>query len=146
MNTRLFSALVGIVALAYLVDVFLPWVPVKFEGVSLGTRDGTYTWPTPISLLTALMLVLWDARIALSPRIGRWRHAAAAVLAGLTGGIALAGVMQAREIWFLHPDHSLAYGAWIAVPLGVLLLLGGLGHLGAFIRPVAGAETAASRE
>jgi hypothetical protein len=137
---------VGIVALAYLVDVYLPWTPVKIESTSLGTRDGTDTWPIPVSVLTGLMLVLWEARIAFSPRIRRWRHAAPAILAGVTGGIAIAGVMQAREIWLLHPDHSLAYGAWIAVPLGVLLLLGALWHLGAFIRSVPGEVTAASKE
>ena len=138
MNQRLLSAAVATVALAYLVDVFLPWFPVKVEDITLGTRDGTETWPTPYSVLSASMLALWDARIALSSRIRRWRHAAATVLAGATGGIALAGVMDAREIWFLHPDHSLAYGAWIAIPLALLLLAGALGHLVAFIRPASG--------
>ncbi|MEK6276037.1 MAG: hypothetical protein AABM30_11995 [Actinomycetota bacterium] len=134
MNHRLFSAGVAAVALAYLIDVFLPWIPLKYEGTSLGTWAGTRAWPVPISVVTASMLLLWDVRIALSARIKRWRHVGAAVIAGITGGIALAGVLDARTTALLHPDHSLAYGAWIAIPVGVLLLLGALGHLVAFMR------------
>jgi hypothetical protein len=126
----------AVIALAYAVDVWLPWVPRRVEAISLplsGIEMGGATW---WSFLTAFALFLSELAIALSGIASGWRDGVAALLALSTAALGLVGVLDARSTSFLHPDHSLGYGAWIAIPLAAALLVGGAAHLAYLRRPV----------
>ena len=115
------------VALAYAVAVLLPWVPRRVEEISLTPLSGVEaSWALWLSFFTGLLLFAWDLGFALkgSPAPGADRIGA--VLAGTTAGLAIVGVLEARSTTLpgLHEDHSLAYGAWLAVPLIALLIVG----------------------
>jgi hypothetical protein len=116
------------VALAYLVAIFLPWVPRRVETLSFplsGVEASTALW---LSFFTGFLLFVWELVFAI---IGNRRAGAdriGAVLAGTTAVLAIIGILEARStrIPVLHEDSSLAYGAWLAVPLIALLVLGAL--------------------
>jgi hypothetical protein len=115
------------VALAYAVAVLLPWVPRRVEEISLTPLSGVEaSWALWLSFFTGLLLFAWDLGFALkgSPAPGADRIAA--VLAGTTAGLAIVGIFEARSTTLpgLHEDHSLAYGAWLALPLIALLIVG----------------------
>ena len=113
-------------ALAYLVDVFLPWLPRRVEAISFplsGVEASTAVW---LSFFTGFVLFAWElgfgikgSRAAGADRIG-------AVLAGTTAVLGFVGFFETRSTRLLvfHEDHSLAYGAWLALPLIGLLMLG----------------------
>jgi len=120
----------AVLALTYVVDVFLPWVPRRVETISLSSLSGVETsteaW---LSFFAAFGLLLSELGIALFRTARGWRDGLAGFLAISTAGLGLAGVLEARSTWFLHQDHSLASGAWIAIPLSAALLVGGAAHL-----------------
>jgi hypothetical protein len=117
------------VALAYVVDVFLPWVPRRVEAVSLTGVSGVETsWALWLSFFTGLALFAWELGFAINGSRAAGADRVAAVLAGTTAGLAIAGLFEARSTMLpvLHEDHSLAYGAWLALPLIALMVAGAL--------------------
>ena len=124
------------VALAYLVDIFLPWVPRRIEAISLplsGVETSTALW---LSFFTGFALFAWELIFAITGNRAAGADRIAAVLAGTTAVLAVAGILEARStrIPVLHEDHSLAYGAWLALPLIGLLVLGALAQAAMSIR------------
>jgi hypothetical protein len=114
-------------ALAYLVVIFLPWVPRRVEAVSLTPLSGVETsWALWLSFFTGFVLFAWELGFAIRGSRAAGADRIAAVLAGTTAGLAIAGFFDARSTTLpvLHEDHSLAYGAWLAVPLIGLLAAG----------------------
>jgi hypothetical protein len=72
------------------------------------------------------VLFAWELGFAIRGSRAAGADRIAAVLAGTTAGLAIAGFFDARSTTLpvLHEDHSLAYGAWLAVPLIGLLAAG----------------------
>jgi len=114
------------VALVYLVDIFLPWVPRTVEGFSFplsGVEASTALW---LSFFTAFALLAWELGFAIGGSHAAGADRIGAVLAGTTAVLAVVGIFEARStrIPVLRDDDSLAYGAWLALPLIGLLALG----------------------
>jgi hypothetical protein len=127
MSHRVLSAAVGIVALGYAIDVFLPWIWIDVGPISL-SNEGLDVPAAAWGFLTGLALALWELGAALSPRRRRWDGLVASGLSLATGLLALAAFIDARSGLPDQPRGELAYGAWVAVPLSVLLVAGGLAH------------------
>ena len=114
-------------ALAYVVDVLLPWVPRRVEEISLtplsGVEASSALW---LSFFTGLVLFAWEVGFAIKGSRAPGADRIGAVLAGTTAGLAIVGIFEARSTTLpvLHEDHSLSYGAWLAVPLIGLLIAG----------------------
>ena len=124
------------VALAYVVVVFLPWVPRDVGPISLplsGVETSTAVW---LSFFTGFALFAWELAFAVHGSRAPGADRIAAVLAGMTAVLATLGILEARStrIPGLHEDDSLAYGAWLALPLIGLLVLGTLAQAGFSIR------------
>jgi hypothetical protein len=124
------------VALAYLVDIFLPWVPRRVEALSFplsGVETSTALW---LSFFTGLALFAWELGFAITGNRAAGADRIAAVLAGSTAVLAIVGILEARStrIPVLHEDHSLAYGAWLALPLIGLLVLGAFAQAAISVR------------
>jgi hypothetical protein len=124
------------VALVYLVDIFLPWVPRTVESLSFplsGVEASTALW---LSFFTAFALFAWELVSAISGSRAAGADRIAAVLAGTTAVLAIVGIFEARStrIPVLHEDNSLAYGAWLALPLIGLLALGAFAQAAMSIR------------
>jgi hypothetical protein len=124
------------VALAYLVDIFLPWVPRRVETISLplsGVETSSALW---LSFFTGFALFAWELGFAVKGSRAAGVERIAVVLAGTTAVLAIVGFFEARStrIPILHEDHSLAYGAWLALPLIGLLTLGAFAQAGLSIR------------
>jgi hypothetical protein len=120
------------VALAYVVDVFLPWVPRDVGPISLplsGVETSTAVW---LSFFTGSALLAWELGFAVHGSRAAGADRIAAVLAGMTAVLAILGIFEARStrIPVLREDDSLAYGAWLALPLIGLLVLGTLAQAG----------------
>jgi hypothetical protein len=124
------------VALAYVVDVFLPWVPRDVGPISLplsGVETSTAVW---LSFFTGLALLACELGFAVHGSRAAGADRIAAVLAGMTAVLASLGILEARltRIPGLHGDDSLAYSAWLALPFIGLLALGTLTQAGFSIR------------
>jgi hypothetical protein len=124
------------VALAYLVDIFLPWVPRRVEAISFplsGVETSTALW---LSFFTAFVMFAWELGFAINGSRAAGADRIAAVLAATTAVLAIVGFFEARStrIPVLHEDHSLAYGAWLALPLIGLLMLGAFAQAAMSIR------------
>jgi hypothetical protein len=114
------------VALAYLVDIFLPWLPRSVETISFplsGVEASTSIW---LSFFTAFALLAWELGFAIKGSRAAGADRIAAVLAGTTAVLAIVGIFEVRStrLLVLHENNSLAYGAWLAVPLIALLIVG----------------------
>ena len=114
------------VALAYLVDIFLPWVPRRIEAISFplsGVETSSAVW---VSFFSGFALFAWELGFAVKGSRAAGVERIAAVLAGTTAVLAIVGIFEARStrIPVLHEDQSLAYGAWVALPLIGLLAFG----------------------
>ena len=112
--------------LVYLVDIFLPWVPRTVETISFplsGVEASTAVW---LSFFIAFGLFGWELGFAINGSGAAGVDRIGAVLAGTTAVLAIVGIFEARStrIPILHEDNSLAYGAWLALPLICLLALG----------------------
>lgn len=122
---RAMSAALAFVGAAYIVDLFLPWVP--------GLRDlelhGIEVLPTQLGFLSAIGLVLWELLGAMGiRRTARFDSLIASFLAAETAVVGLVPIVELR--WgesYLDPNPS--YGWWIAIPLTGLLFLGACVHL-----------------
>ena len=124
------------VALAYLVDVFLPWLPRRVEAISFplsGVEASTAVW---ISFFTGFVLFAWELVFGINGSRAAGADRIAAVLAGTTAVLATVGIFEARStrLPVLHEDHSLAYGAWLALPLIALLTAGAFAQAAVSIR------------
>ena len=120
------SAVVALLALLLLVDLFLPWVPVEIQGISLSDRDGFEFVPG----LLVIALLLWELGIVLFEKRRPWDTPVALALAAATGIFGLVGFATARSNDFLdNPNGEVLYGAWLALPLSVLILIGAGFHL-----------------
>jgi hypothetical protein len=124
------------VALAYLVDVFLPWLPRRLEAISFplsGVEASTAVW---ISFFTGFVLFAWELVFGINGSRAPGADRIAAVLAGTTAVLAIVGIFEARSthLPILHEDHSLAYGAWLALPLIALLGAGAFAQAALSIR------------
>ena len=127
MRRRLRFAMAAL-ALAYLVDIFLPWLPRKVETLSFpltGVEASTAVW---LSFFTAFPLLAWELGFAITRSRGAGVDRIGAVLAGMTAVLGIVGILETRStrLLALHEDNSLAYGAWLALPLIGLLALGAL--------------------
>jgi hypothetical protein len=124
------------VALAYVIDVFLPWVPRDVGPVSLplsGIETSTAVW---LSFFTGFALLGWELGFAVHGSRAAGADRIGAVLAGITAVLAISGILEARStrIPVLHEDDSLAYGAWVALLLSGLLVMGALAQAALSIR------------
>ena len=124
------------VALAYLVDIFLPWLPRRVETITFplsGVEASTALW---LSFFTAFALFAWELGFAIKGSRAAGADRIAAVLAGTTAVLAIVGIFEVRStrLLVLHEDNSLAYGAWLAVPLIGLLTLGAFAQAAMSIR------------
>jgi hypothetical protein len=128
MSHRLLSAAMAALALGYAIDVFLPWIWIDVGRISL-SNEGLDIAPAAWGFLTALALALWALGAALSRQRRRWDAPIASGLAVGTGLLGLAAFIDARSGLSEQPKGELAYGAWIALPLSILLVAGGLAHV-----------------
>jgi hypothetical protein len=124
------------VALAYLVDIFLPWLPRRVEAISFplsGVEASTAVW---LSFFTGFALFAWELFFGIKGSRAPGADRVAAVLAGTTAVLAIVGIFEVRSttLLILHEDHSLAYGAWLAIPVIVLLVVGGSAQAAMSIR------------
>jgi hypothetical protein len=125
------------VALAYLVAIFLPWVPRRVDAISLTPLSGVETsWALWTSFFTGSVLFLWELGFAIKGSRAAGADRIAAVLAGTTAVLGIIGIFEARatRLPILPDDSSLAYGAWLALPLIALLALGALAQAAVSIR------------
>jgi hypothetical protein len=125
------------VALAYLVAIFLPWVPRQVEAISLTPLSGVETsWALWTSFFTGSVLLLWELGFAIKGSRAAGADRIAAVLAGTTAVLGIVGIFEARatRLPIVHDDSSLAYGAWLALPLIAFLVLGALAQAAVSIR------------
>jgi hypothetical protein len=131
-SERLVSALVALAGAGFAVDLFLAWIEGRqTETFSFNDIAGIDTSPSSIAFAGAIVLVLWELLALL--HIARTIRADSLIAFFLATGTALAGAGTiAHARWnppFLPTGGDLAYGAWIAIPLVALLLIGGLAHL-----------------
>ena len=129
MLARRVSSLVGLVAIAYVVFLFLPWAKGADE-TSIGSRAGVDMVPGFLSLASGVVLVLWEVLGAAGVRrAGRSDSLVSFFLAGSTAILGILGVIHAK--WGDSSPFAvdLAYGAFVALALAILLLLGASAHL-----------------
>jgi hypothetical protein len=98
-----------------------------------GVEASTAVW---ISFFTGFFLFAWELVFGINGSRAPGADRIAAVLAGTTAVLAIVGIFEARSTHLpvLHEDHSLAYGAWLAVPLIALLTAGAFAQAARSIR------------
>lgn len=129
MIKRRLSGLVGLLAIAYVVFLFLPWVKQDDEGFS-GEPAGVDIVPGFLSLTPAVALVLWELLGAAGVR--RTTHSDSLVSFFLAAATAALGILSFIHSKWGSPypfDVGLAYGAYAALALAVLMLAGAIVHL-----------------
>jgi hypothetical protein len=131
-SERFISAVVALAGAGFAVDVFLPWIEGRqTDAFSFNDIPGIDTSPSSVAFAGAIALVLWELLAFLG--IARTTRADSLIAFFLATGTALAGAGTIAHVrWnppFLPTRGDLAYGAWIAIPLVALLLVGGLAHL-----------------
>jgi hypothetical protein len=132
-SERFISAVVALAAVGFAVALFLKWIEGRqTEGFSFNEIAGIDISPSFVAFAGAIALVLWELLAIL--HIGRTTRADSLIAFFLATGTALAGagtIAHARWTapYGLPTGGDLAYGAWIAIPLAALLLVGGLAHL-----------------
>jgi hypothetical protein len=126
MERRLATLLLLGAAVAYFADTFLPWTK---PAPSFGDLVGVTGWssvPAWVGAVLSIVLIVWQLFRVLGVRVARGgnEHLVAALLGATLGFLAGSGVAYLRFGAFGASGRiTFAYGAWIAVVLGALLLV-----------------------
>jgi predicted TIM-barrel enzyme len=126
---RLLSGIVGLLAIVYLVFLFLPWVKKNDEGFS-SEPAGVDIVPGFLSLTTGVGLVLWELLgVAGVRRTTRSDSLVSFFLAAATAALGVVSVIHTKWGSPYPFDVELAYGAYAALALAMMLLAGAIVHL-----------------
>jgi hypothetical protein len=132
---RQLSAVVALVAAAFLVDLFFDWTETRG---GLGTRTGLDSGPGFLCFATSVALLLWEVLGALEVVRTRTARADSLVAFFLAAGSALTGIAAVIHLKLGPPsgfESDLAAGAFLAIPLSILLLAGAVAHLAPHVLP-----------
>ena len=132
MPARLLPAVVCLLATVLVVDLFFDWTK-RGDDIGFAT-SGLNSSPGFFCFATGVALVLWELLGALGVvRTTRADSLVAFFLASGTALAALATVVNLKWGGSGPFDQDLATGAFIAIPLSILLLTGAVLHLGLYV-------------
>jgi hypothetical protein len=128
MLSRIVSAAVAAVAIAYVVFLFLPWTE-EGDEFSFGGTTGLEFSPAFFTFLTGVGLALWELLgVAGVRRTVASDALIAFFLAAFTGIAGLSAIVHTK--WGNpYPSTDLGYAAFVEIPLASLLLAGAVAHL-----------------
>jgi amino acid transporter len=126
---RVLSGVLAAASIAYIVFLFLPWADPGDDGFS-SEPAGVDTIPGFLSLAGAVVLALWELLgIAGVRRSLRSDSLVSFLLAASTAAVGILGVVHLKRGSPYPFPIDLAYGAFVAFALALVLLGGAILHL-----------------